>query len=366
MPAPSPQTAHRRPTEWSNSLTSQIDPNAQPGEQATQDAIQQEISHLQHPTVGRSLWQLANTLVPYLALMALSFWAMEYSFWLALPSIVLASGFLIRLFIIFHDCGHGAFFASDRLNVIVGNFTGILTFTPYDYWHKSHAKHHATSGNLDKRGFGDVWMMTVKEYMEAPWKVRLQYRLYRNPGVMFLLGPLFIVLITHRVVRRKATTRERRSVYITNAAVLLMSIGVSLIVGWKIYLVTQFLVLYIGTMAGIWLFYVQHQFEGVYWARQPEWDFVAASLDGGSFYALPKVLNWFTGNIGYHHVHHLNSRIPNYNLPKCHKKHELLAATPKIKLLPSLKSLTYRLWDEQENRLVGFGQVKNRIAGTQS
>ncbi len=324
--------------------------------------LQQELSNFQRPSVGRSLWQLANTLIPYVVLMALSFYLLDYSFWLALPAIVIASGFLIRLFIIFHDCGHSAFFASSKLNGIVGHITGLLTWTPYYYWHRSHAKHHATSGNLDKRGFGDVWMMTVKEYMAAPLKTRIQYRLYRNPAVMFLLGPLFIILITHRVIRREANSRERWSVYLTNVAVLAMAVGVSLIVGWKAYLLVQLLVLYLGTMAGIWLFYVQHQFEGVYWARQPEWDFVTASLDGGSFYALPKVLNWFTGNIGYHHVHHLNSRIPNYNLPKCHDKHELLATTPKIRLWPSFKSLTYRLWDEKENRLVGFGHLKSRVA----
>lgn len=347
-------------------LTHQSNSAPQSGAVQLQEVIQQELAPLQKPSIGRSLWQLANTLIPYVALMAISFWAMQYSFWYALPSIVLASGFLIRLFIIFHDCGHSAFFASDRLNTIVGNVTGILTFTPYDYWHKSHAKHHATSGNLDKRGFGDVWMMTVQEYINADFKTRLQYRLYRNPLVMFLLGPLFIVLITHRMIRRKATAKERRSVYLTNLAIVAVGVGVSLVVGWKTYLVTQCLVLYIGTMAGIWLFYVQHQFEGVYWARQPEWDFVTASLDGGSFYALPKVLNWFTGNIGYHHIHHLNSRIPNYNLPKCHEKHEVLSATPRIRFWPSLKSLSYRLWDEQENRLVGFRQVKRRMAGLQS
>lgn len=321
-------------------------------------AIRQELSPYQQPSTARSLWQLTNSMIPYFLLMGLSIYLFNISFWLALPSILLAAGFLIRLFIIFHDCGHSAFFSSQRANDIVGTVTGLLTFTPYYYWHKSHAKHHATSGNLDKRGFGDVWMMTVEEYNAAPRKVRLQYRLYRNPLVMFLLGPLFIILITHRVVRRKANRRERLSVYITNAAVVAFLVAGSAIVGWKAFITVQFLTLYLATMAGIWLFYVQHQFEGVYWERQDEWDFVAASLDGGSFYALPRVLHWFTGNIGYHHVHHLNSRIPNYHLPKCHQKSELLAKTPPVRLVPSLKALTFRLWDEGEKKLVSFGHAK--------
>jgi acyl-lipid omega-6 desaturase (Delta-12 desaturase) len=319
-----------------------------------------DLTEFQQPSAGRSIWQLANTLIPYFTLLVAAFWLTHISYWLVVPAVALAALFLIRLFIIFHDCGHGSFFASTKANDIVGTIAGFLTFTPYYYWHKAHAKHHATSANLDKRGYGDVWTMTVEEFQAASRKERIQYRLYRNPAVMFILGPLFILLITNRIVRRKANRRERWSVYYTNIAVVLMAVGMCLIpgVGWRGLLFVQLPILYFGTMLGIWLFYVQHQFEGVYWAREPEWDFEAASLEGGSFYALPTILHWFTGNIGYHHIHHLSSRIPNYYLPKCHKQFERLAAIPPVGIRRSLKSFTYRLWDEAENRLVGFRRAR--------
>lgn len=319
--------------------------------------LNQRLAAFQFPSRARSIWQLANTLVPYALIMVLAYYAMQYSYWLALPLLVLGGGFLIRSFIIFHDCGHRAFFRSRRANDFWGRVTGIITFTPYYYWRRTHAEHHATSGNLDKRGHGDVWTMTVAEYMASPRLRRLQYRLYRNPIFMFLLGPLYITLITHRMVRREANAKDRWSVYGTNVGIAVLVTGISLVIGWKSYLAIQLPILLVGLVAGIWLFYVQHQFEGVYWAREKSWDFVSASLEGGSFYDLPLVLRWFTGSIGYHHVHHLNPRIPNYNLAKCHEEVPTLQQTAAIGIISSLRSLRFRFWDEERGRLIGVREL---------
>ena len=323
-------------------------------------SLQKDLAPYQKSDRARSIWQLCNTLIPYALLWALSWWCLQISFWLALPVMILNSGFVIRTFIIFHDCGHQSFFRSRRANDFWGRLTGVLTYTPYYYWSASHARHHATSANLDKRGFGDVWMMTVDEYLESSRGMRLKYRLYRHPFVMFLLGPLFIVLMSHRLVRPGSSSRERNSVWLTNVGIVAVATGLCLLVGWKSFLIIQFLSLFFGLAAGVWLFYVQHQFEGVYWERDDNWDFVTASLEGGSFYKLPKILAWFTGNIGYHHVHHLNARIPNYNLPKCHHQVKGLQIIPPVKLFSSLKSLRFRLWDEKRRVMVSFGDLKQR------
>lgn len=306
----------------------------------------------------KSIWQLINTLIPYSILWALANWVLSYSFWLALPVIIVASGFLIRTFIIFHDCGHQSFFKSRKANDFWGVITGILTFTPYYYWHANHARHHATSSNLDKRGEGDVWMMTLNEFMSASPKEKLKYRLYRQPVIMFLLGPLFITLLTHRLIRRKARRKEKISVHGTNLGILFTGIVLSLIMGWKAYLIIQFAILYLALIMGIWLFYVQHQFEDVYWSRQGDWNFITASLEGGSFYKLPVILRWFTGSIGYHHVHHVNPRIPNYNLAECHNQVPELRAIRPVDMLKSLKALKYRLLDEETGKMVGFQEAK--------
>ena len=331
-----------------------------------QKRIHKELSQYQRPSRGHSIWQLVNTIIPFLGVFYAAIWAFDHSFWYALPLTILSAGFMIRTFIIFHDCGHGSFFRSRKANDFWGMVTGILTFTPYYFWRASHAKHHATSANLDKRGYGDVWMMTVREYLEASRKERLKYRLYRNPFVMLVLGPLFITLITHRFVRGRAKNdKERWSVYITNLGILVIASAMTYLVGFKSYIIVQTLTLLFGLMTGIWLFYVQHQFEGVYWARDGEWDFTVASLEGGSFYDLPAVLRWFTGSIGYHHVHHLNSSIPNYRLAKCHESIPDLQEISPVKLWPSFKALGYRLYDEERGEMIGFKDLKTqRMART--
>jgi len=326
------------------------------------------VEKYQKPSVPRGLWQLTNTLIPYLALWCAIHFVIGISWWLAVPLIVLAGGFLVRLFIIHHDCGHGSFFKSRAANLFLGFFTGILTFTPYHHWRWEHALHHATSGDLDRRGTGDVWTLTVQEYLEASrWK-KFAYRLARNPVILFLIAPLFLFFIKQRFPNPKADRREKYSVYWTNLAILLMVAVLSFVLRWREYLLVQLSVTAIGASAGVWLFYVQHQFEGVYWGRGGEWDYTTAALQGSSFYKLPKVLQWFSGNIGYHHIHHLSARIPNYHLEKCHKSEPLFQTVKPITLLTSLKSFGYRLWDEQQKRLVGYRALRKirRLQGQPS
>ncbi len=316
------------------------------------------VAPYQTPTVGRSVWQVVNTLIPYALLWYLMYRSLAVSYWLTLPLAILAAGFLVRVFIIFHDCGHGSFFKSRKANDAFGFITGVLTFTPYFHWRWEHALHHATAGDLDKRGTGDVWTLTVQEYLNASrWK-RFAYRLARNPVVLFVLAPLFLFLVMQRFPSLKASRRERHSVYWTNLAVLAMAGALSGMLGFKAYLLIQLTVLMVADSAGVWLFYVQHQFEGVYWERGQNWDYTTAALKGSSFYKLPKVLQWFTGSIGFHHIHHLRPGIPNYNLAKCHHAVPLFQTVKPVTLFSSLKSLTFRLWDEQRQRLVGYGHLR--------
>ena len=306
----------------------------------------------------KSIWQVINTLIPYLTLCGVMIWSLDVSYWLTLAVAVAAGGFLIRIFIIFHDCGHGSFFRSQRANHFWGFVTGVLTFTPYHQWRQKHALHHATSGDLDRRGTGDIWTLTVQEYFEAPrWK-RLAYRLFRNPFVLFVLLPLYLFLIHQRFPSPAVGRRERLGVHWTNGALLLIAIAMSMTIGIKAYLLIQLPVMMITGTVGLWLFYVQHQFEGVYWKRREHWGFAEAALHGSSFYKLPRILQWFSGNIGFHHIHHLSARIPNYNLERCHKAHPMFQSVKPVTLFSSLKSFTFRLWDEQRRKLVGFGHLR--------
>jgi omega-6 fatty acid desaturase (delta-12 desaturase) len=321
-------------------------------------AWKETVAKYQQAALWPSLWQVANTLVPYAALWCLMYFSLALSWWLALPLAVLAGGFLVRIFIIFHDCGHGSFFPSARANDVLGFVTGVLTFTPYYHWRWEHAAHHATSGDLDRRGIGDVWTLTVQEYLEASCWKRFAYRLARNPFILFGLAPLYVFLIKQRFAVAKAPRREQNSVFWTNLAVAFLAGGLCWVFGLKAYLLLQLLVLMVAGSAGIWLFYVQHQFEGVYWERNANWDYSAAALEGSSFYKLPKVLQWFSGNIGFHHIHHLSPRIPNYNLEKCHRAEPLFQTVKPVTLVRSFKSFTLRLWDEQRRSLVGYRALR--------
>lgn len=329
------------------------------GEKQSENVAWKEVvARYQTPSVGRALWQVANTLIPYGLLWYLMYLSVSVSYWLVLPLAILTGGFMVRLFIIFHDCGHGSFFKSQRANHILGAITGVLTFTPYYHWRWEHAIHHSTSGDLDRRGMGDVWTLTVQEYLEASRWRKFAYRLARNPFVLFVLAPMFLFLFWQRISKPKAGWRERFSVYWTNLALAVIAGGLIWAFGWKEYLVIQLTVLMVAGSAGVWLFYVQHQFEGVYWERGENWDYATAALQGSSFYKLPKVLQWFSGNIGFHHIHHLSPRIPNYNLEKCHKAEPLFQTVKPVTLFGSLKSFTFRLWDEQRRKLVGYSHLR--------
>ncbi|SRR6266540_701992 len=321
-------------------------------------AWKETVAKYQKPAIGRSVWQIVNTLVPYAVLWYLMYRSLPVSFWITVPLAVLAGGFMVRVFIIFHDCGHGSFFKSPAANDVLGFITGVLTFAPYYQWRWEHALHHGSAGDLDRRGTGDVWTLTVQEYLESSRGKRFAYRLARNPLVLFVVAPLFLFLIKHRFPSAKARPRERHSVYWTNLAVVGMAAVLSSVFGIKAYLVIQLTVFLVAGAAGMWLFYVQHQFEGVYWERGEEWDYTTAALRGSSFYKLPVVLQWFSGNIGFHHIHHLSPRIPNYHLEKCHKAEPVFQSVPPVTLFSSLKSLTFRLWDEQRCKLVGYSRLR--------
>jgi omega-6 fatty acid desaturase (delta-12 desaturase) len=312
----------------------------------------------QQPDLKRSIWQIVNSFLPFMVLLVAMYFSLNISYWLTLILAIPAAGFMVRIFIISHDCGHGSFFKSKKARDIIGFITGVITFVPYKHWRHSHAIHHATSSNLDRRGLGDVWTLTVNEYLALSFWRRLEYRLYRNPFIMFTVGPLYQFLIAQRFPEKGAKKKERNSVYLTNLAIAGIIILSSLTIGIKAYIIIQLSVMFFAALGGVWLFYVQHQFEDVYWERNESWDFQAAALQGSSYYQLPAILHWFSGNIGFHHIHHLNSRIPNYYLKNCHRILTQHIEIEPITMLKSFKSLKCRLWDEKNDKLVGFGYLK--------
>lgn len=315
------------------------------------------VSKYQVPDTWRSIWQIVNTLIPYFALWGVMFWSVGISYWLTLLISIPTAGFMVRTFIIFHDCGHGSFFKSKRANTAVGIITGILVFTPWNHWWHEHAIHHATAGNLDKRGTGDVDTWTVEEYLAAPWGKRVWYRIMRHPLVMFTIGAMIVFSIVQRFPLASHGKRERASIWWTNLALVVLISGLIALVGWKTYLLVQLPVLLLGTSAGVWMFYVQHNYEGSYWERQDKWDFYKAAMNGSSLYELPAILQWFTGNIGFHHIHHLGPRIPNYKLQECLKENPVLQVKS-LNMWSSLKTLHLRLWDEATKQMVGWEILK--------
>ncbi|ASK61925.1 fatty acid desaturase [Virgibacillus phasianinus] len=308
-----------------------------------------------------SIKQLINTLFPFFLLWFLAYQSLSISMWLTLGLAVIASGFVIRIFIIFHDCTHMSFFQNKRANRIVGNITGIITLFAYEKWKRDHSIHHATSSNLDKRGTGDVWVMTVDEYVAASFWGRLSYRLYRNPLVMFGLGPIYLYLISNRFNRKGAKRKERFNTYLINISIVLLYSFMIWVVGWQAFLIIQLPILFIAGSLGIWLFYVQHQFEDSYFENEDEWDYVKAAVDGSSYYKLPKVMEWITGSIGYHHVHHLSPRVPNYKLEQAHESTPPLQQATTITLASSLQSLRFRLYDEASRSFKSFKDVKELL-----
>jgi omega-6 fatty acid desaturase (delta-12 desaturase) len=284
-------------------------------------------------------------------------WSLSVSYWITGALIVIAAGFLVRLFIIFHDCGHGSFFKSQKANRAVGMFFGILAFTPYYKWHNEHMQHHATVGNLDKRGVGDVWTMTREEYLASSKWLRFKYRLYRNPLIMFGVGSIYVFVLKNRIPNKDSDRKEKLNVYFTNAALVVMFVVMSWLIGFLYYLVIQLAIIYLAAIAGLWLFYLQHQYEDVTWVRSKDWNYREIALEGSSFVKFPKLLQWFSGNIGFHHIHHINARIPNYKLEKCYNENPVFKQVEPVTFLKSLKTLKLRLWDEKIQKLIGFNEL---------
>lgn len=312
------------------------------------------VARHRRPHALKASWQLVNSLGSYILVWVLYHYSLSIGWWLTPPLVVLGAGLLVRTFIIFHDCGHGSFFASRFANDFWGRICGVLTFTPYYQWRGEHAIHHGTAGDLDRRGTGDVWTMTVREYLAASDGRRFAYRLARNPCVLFIAGPLVLFLVLQRIPVPKSGVRERHSVWWMNVAILLVGAAASVAMGFWTYLVFQLSILAVAGSAGMWLFYVQHQFEQAYWERGETWDYRVAALQGSSYFKLPRILQWFSGNIGFHHIHHLGPRIPNYNLERCHRAEPMFRDVRPLTLADSLGTLGLRLWDESSKRLVGF------------
>jgi len=311
------------------------------------------------PRLGRSLLDLATSVVPYLVLTVLMYGQLAESYLLALALALPASGFLLRTYIMFHDCAHGSFLPWRRANEWLGVALGLIVYSPFLSWRHSHAVHHATAGDLDRRGVGDVLTLTVAEYASSGWRRRLAYRLFRNPLVMFGVGPVYALVVQPRLVSRSARPRIRRSVAATNIALAVLVTALCALVGWRAFLLVQMPPALLAGAAGVWLFYVQHQFEDTYWQSAPDWSYADAALRGSSYLKLPPLLQFFTGNIGLHHVHHLSTRIPNYNLQRAHDDNPIFHDVPTLSLADGLRAVRLKLWDEERGRLVTFAQARS-------
>ncbi len=308
----------------------------------------------------RSIFQLVTTALPLAALWLAMLWSLRVGYWLTLLLAVPAALLVVRMFMFQHDCGHGSFFRSQKANNWVGRVIGVLTLVPYAYWRKTHAIHHATSGNLDSRDFGDIDTLTVREYLSRPWIKRVMYRFYRDPLVLLLIGPAYQFIIKHRYPADipRNWKREWASVHWTNLALLAVLVAATLTIGLGRFVAVQLPITLIAGSVGVFLFYVQHQYEDTYWRYREAWDYHAAGLEGASFYRLPRVLHWMTANIGFHHIHHVNPRIPNYHLRRCYNENPELHEVTQLSIPQSIKTLWLTLWDEDERRLVGFRSLR--------
>ena len=314
------------------------------------------------PSRTRGVLQIATSAVPYIALCVVMYLTLGVSNVITVALTVLAAGFLVRVFVVFHDCSHGSLFASKRANARVGTVLGLLVLSPFRRWRHDHAVHHATSGDLDRRGVGDIVTLTVAEYRARSPRARLGYRLLRHPLVMFGVGPVFAMIVGPRIVARDARPRMRNSVLGTDAALVILVGALCWLMGWDSFLIVWAPAAMLAGSVGIWLFYVQHQFEDAYWQSGSEWSYAEAALQGSSYLKLPKVLQFFTGNIGLHHVHHLNARIPNYNLQRAHDASPIFACVPTLSLWDGLRAVRLKLWDEESGRLVTFAQAGRSAA----
>lgn len=318
-----------------------------------------QLKAYEHAVHWRAAWQLVSTLVPYAALLVLMYLSIQagYSYWVTLALSVPTAAFVVRLFVIFHDCSHGSYFSSQRMNRAVGAVLGVITFTAYGSWKYGHGIHHSSSGNLDRRTIGEIWTLTVDEYRASPWWKRLAYRIYRNPIFLFGIAPMLLFVLIQRFPDKLANKRQVKSVIYTNLALAGIVTAAAFTIGIGPYLMIQLPVIYFAGMGGIWLFYVQHQFDPGYWERAEEWNSFDSALEGSSYYKLPKILQWFTANIGLHHVHHLRPRIPNYNLQRCLDDIPELQLKDHLTIRASVSSMFMNLWDEKNKQLISFRQL---------
>lgn len=328
------------------------------GERTDLKLWRERLAPYARPNRARALLCLATSVAPYVGLSVAIYFLLRVSTPLALALGVPAAICLVRTFIVFHDCTHGSFMRSRRANEFLGVITGLMLYSPFVRWRHDHAVHHASSGDLDRRGTGDVRTLTVTEYAALPWRGRLGYRLLRNPLVMFGLGPVVAMIIGPRIVARGARPRMRRSVIATDVALAAIVGGLCWMIGWRDYLLVLGPPALLAGSIGIWLFYVQHQFEEAYWENGESWSYAEAALRGSSFLKLSAPLRFCTGNIGYHHVHHLNARIPNYNLRRAHEENGIFQEVPTLSLWDGLRAVRLKLWDEKGGRLVTFAQAR--------
>jgi omega-6 fatty acid desaturase (delta-12 desaturase) len=317
----------------------------------------------ERPSSGRGLLDVATSVVPYIALSVLMYLSLgELTYWATLALAIPTAGFLMRTFIVFHDCTHGSFLPSRRANLWVGRLSGLLVFQPFANWRHSHAVHHGTSGDLDRRGTGDVPTLTFDEYVASPWRKRFGYRLFRNPLVMFGIGPLWSLMIGPRLWSRSMRPRQRRSVVITNLVLAVLVGAIFCLVGWQQWLLVQMPTAILAGTTGVWLFYVQHQFEDVYWESGESWGYVEAALRGSSYLKLPQPFQFFTGNIGIHHVHHLSAKVPNYNLQRAHDENPIFRDVPVLNAWDGAVAVRLKVIDPQAGRLLTWSEVRARRA----
>lgn len=321
-------------------------------------SLRQAIAPYRTPSTGRTLWNVGNSVLPFVACMTAAAILLPISYPLCIPFMVLAVGFNIRNFIIMHDAGHGTLFRSRRLNGLVGHVAGILALTPLRDWAHNHALHHASSGNLDRRTDTDVKTITVAEYRNRTRWARLCYRVYRNPLVLLTFGSVWTFVFDHRLPRKITKGKGRSSLLLTNVGVAVTVAVMLLFAGWRYVVLVYLPMIGLAGVIGVWLFYMQHQFEDAYWRRDGSWAFAEAAMEGASYLRLPTVLQWFTGNIGFHHIHHLDPRIPYYNLPRCHRAHPLMARAPELTVLDTIRCFRRNLYDEEQGRMVSFRSLR--------
>ena len=319
------------------------------------------------PVAWRSVWQLASTVLLFVGCWLLMQWSLSVGYWLTLLLAIPTAMMVVRLFMLQHDCGHGSFFKSKRANSVVGGILGVVTLVPYTYWRKTHAIHHATSGDLDGRDFGDIDTLTVREYLSRSRPKQLMYRVYRHWLVLLIVGPVWQFVIKHRLPLDipRNWKREWASVHWTNVGLVSLVAVMCWLVGWRTFLAIQVPVTLLAGAIGVYLFYVQHQYEDTYWRYREAWNYYASGLEGASHLVMPKLLQWWTANIGLHHIHHVASRIPNYRLQQCFDANPVLQQVTTLTLPGSVKTLWLTLWDEDEKRLVGFRElrrIRERIA----